>query len=267
MMSSVVFVMIAEIYCAVVYARGHIIWITKRLIRIVETPDVQVGGCTLCRGHEFSKSGFGPQTVMICDKCEREFHVGCLKEHNMADLKELPPGKWFCCTACDTIHSALEKLINAGEQKLSGSSLDGFLKKQNSEGEEKDIDLSWRVLNWKMKPDDISQDLLSNVVEIFHDRFDPIGNSATTKDNDLTHSMGYFQVLYDCIEKLLGRVNVKTLVLPAANEVKCIWTNKFGFEMMDAEEVSKLKRDYPVMTFSGTSVLQKVVPECEADKE
>jgi hypothetical protein len=26
---------------------------------------------------------------MICDTCEREFHVGCLRERAMADLKEV----------------------------------------------------------------------------------------------------------------------------------------------------------------------------------
>ncbi|KAI7997749.1 K(+) efflux antiporter 5 [Camellia lanceoleosa] len=41
--------------------------ITKRCICIVETTETDVDGCALCRGHGFSKSVFGPQTVILCD--------------------------------------------------------------------------------------------------------------------------------------------------------------------------------------------------------
>ena len=50
------------------------------------------GGCVLCDSAEFEREGFGRQTVLICDQCEREFHVGCLHDHNMAELSELPKG-------------------------------------------------------------------------------------------------------------------------------------------------------------------------------
>nr|CAB3469134.1 unnamed protein product [Digitaria exilis] len=36
--------------------------------------------------HDFSKKKFSTRTVLLCDQCGREYHVGCLKEHNMADL-------------------------------------------------------------------------------------------------------------------------------------------------------------------------------------
>ena len=51
------------------------------------------GGCVLCDSAEFERDGFGRQTVLICDQCEREFHVGCLHDHHMADLSQLPKGK------------------------------------------------------------------------------------------------------------------------------------------------------------------------------
>ncbi|KAM7257436.1 hypothetical protein ACFE04_013177 [Oxalis oulophora] len=96
------------------------------------------------------------------------------------------------------------------------------------EGEEKDIDIIWRVLNWKMKSDDISRDLLSKAVEIFHDLW--LRFCRTSLDASITKYLR---------KKLLGRVDVKTLVLHASNEVKCIWTNKCRFQMMDVEEVQK----------------------------
>lgn len=51
------------------------------------------------------------------------------------------------------------------------------------------------------------------------------------------HLQGYFQTLFTCIEKLLGFLNVKNLVLPAAEEVGSIWKNKFGFGAISQEEV------------------------------
>lgn len=48
---------------------------------------------------------------------------------------------------------------------------------------------------------------------------------------------GYFQILFSCIEKLLSFLNVKSLVLPAAEEAESIWTDKFGFERMKPEQV------------------------------
>ncbi|KAL8492647.1 hypothetical protein ACS0TY_024005 [Phlomoides rotata] len=65
------------------------------------------------RGNDFSKSGFGPRTVILCDQCEKEYHVGCLKNCKLADLKKLPNGKWFCSTSCKWIYSALQNLLNA----------------------------------------------------------------------------------------------------------------------------------------------------------
>ncbi|XP_022731997.1 uncharacterized protein LOC111286350 [Durio zibethinus] len=289
--------------------------ITKRCIRIIKTPETEVlSVCVLCRGHAFSKSGFGPRTVILCDQCEREYHVGCLRDHHMDDLKELPKGKWFCCTDCNRIHSALQKLIVRGEEKLPDSSLLVVKKKHadNSLESKANLDIRWRVLSGKMTSSDNTRVLLSKAVAIFHDRFDPISDSGSSK-GDLIPSMvygrtvkgqdfggmycailtvnqvvvsagifrifgkevaeiplvatstecqgqGYFQCLFTCLEKLLGFLKVKNLVLPAADEAESIWTKKFGFSKITQEELNKYKRDYQMMIFQGTSILQKPVP-------
>jgi hypothetical protein len=46
-------------------------------------------GCVLCHEPDFLRGAFGERTIMICDTCEREFHVGCLRSHGRADLKEV----------------------------------------------------------------------------------------------------------------------------------------------------------------------------------
>ncbi|CAK7332133.1 unnamed protein product [Dovyalis caffra] len=267
--------------------------ITRRCIRIVKTFEAEVGGCVFCRGHDFERT-FGPRTVIICDQCEKEFHVGCLKEHNMQDLKELPTGKWFCCPGCETIHSALQKLVIRGEEKLPDSSLN-FIKKKKEESASESCggdDIRWRLLSKKTETSDVTEALLSEAVAIFHERFAPItvDNSKRKRDDhdfipsivrggnmkgqDLggmycavllvnhvvvsaavvrifgqelaelpivatsskSQGQGYFQTLFTCIEKLLGFLNVKNLVLPAAEEVESIWTNKFGFSTITQDE-------------------------------
>ncbi|XP_062120516.1 uncharacterized protein LOC133834783 [Humulus lupulus] len=54
---------------------------------------------------------------------------------------------------------------------------------------------------------------------------------------------GYFQVLFSCTEKLLVSLNVEKIVLPAAEEVESIWTNKFGFTKMNDDRLSNYMRE------------------------
>ncbi|MBA0639730.1 hypothetical protein Goklo_022749 [Gossypium klotzschianum] len=286
--------------------------ITKRCIRIIRTPEAEVPSvCVLCRGHDFSKSGFGPRTVILCDQCEREYHVGCLRDHNIDDLKELPKGKWFCCPDCNRIHSALQKLVIRGEEQLPDSSLDVVKKKhvESSLGSKAKLDIRWRVLSGKMTSLDDTRVTLSKAVAIFHERFDPISDSGSSR-GDLIPSMvygrtvkgqdfggmycailtvnqvvvsagifrvfgqemaeiplvatstesqgqGYFQCLFSCIEKLLGFLKVKTLVLPAADEAESIWTKKFRFSKITQEEKGLPNDDLP-----GYINTSEASPEC-----
>ncbi|KAI7738255.1 hypothetical protein M8C21_000396, partial [Ambrosia artemisiifolia] len=248
--------------------------ITKRCIRIVENP---VGGsgapakrgapaCVLCRAHDFSKSGFGPRTVIICDQA-------------------LPKGEWFCGADCNKIHTCLENLVADGLKTLPEASLGAIKKKQVEQGLEPsaELDIRWRILCGKMASDD-TRVLLSKAVAIFHDRFDPIADSTTSRLDLIPHmvygrslkeqdyggmycatltvnstvvsagifrifgqevaeiplvatssecqGLGYFQALFSCIEELLASLNVKILALPAADEANSMWINKFGFEKM-----------------------------------
>lgn len=81
------------------------------------------------------------------------------------------------------------------------------------------------------------------------------------------HGKGYFQMLFSCIERLLAFLNVKSLVLPAAEEAESIWTDKFGFERMKTEQLTKYRRSCcQMVTFKGTSMLQKMVPQCRVIK-
>ncbi|KAL0555426.1 hypothetical protein IC582_009371 [Cucumis melo] len=289
--------------------------ITKRCIRIVRNIETDLSGCVLCRGSDFSKSGFGPRTIILCDQCEKEFHVGCLKDHKMAFLKELPRGKWFCSVVCTRIHSALQKLLIRGPEKLPNSLLGAVNRKLGENGSDiqADVDVSWRLISGKIASPE-TRLLLSEAIAIFHDRFDPIVDITSGRDlipamvygrdvggqefggmycailivnsfvvsaamlrvfgqdiaelplvatSNGNHGKGYFQTLFSCIERLLAFLKVKCLVLPAAEEAESIWTEKFGFERIKPDQLSSYRRSCcQMVTFKGTSMLQKTVPSC-----
>ncbi|RRT84463.1 hypothetical protein B296_00014479 [Ensete ventricosum] len=81
-------------------------------------------------------------------QCEREYHVGCLRDHKMADLKELPAGEWFCCTDCSRIRRELLVFLHHGADSLPFSDANVIKKKRDSRGlnEEVDADIRWRLL-------------------------------------------------------------------------------------------------------------------------
>ncbi|KAG6690198.1 hypothetical protein I3842_10G002300 [Carya illinoinensis] len=270
--------------------------ITKRCIRIVKNIEADLSGCVLCRGYDFSKSGFGPRTILLCDQ-------------------ELPEGEWFCSVDCTRISSTLQKLLVRGAEKLPDSLLDVIKRKQEEQGLDSinDMDVRWRLLRGKIASPE-TRFYLSEAVAIFHDCFAPIIDSisgqdlipamvygrntrgqefggmycailmvnsfvvsagilrvfgpevaelplvATSKGN---HGKGYFQILFSCIEKLLSFLNVKNLVLPAAEEAESIWKDKFGFERLKPDQLRKYSSCCcQMVTFKGTSMLQKMVRQC-----
>ena len=52
-----------------------------------------MGGCVLCEEKNFQREGFSDLTVILCDGCEREYHIKCLRERKAIDLDGLPEGK------------------------------------------------------------------------------------------------------------------------------------------------------------------------------
>ncbi|KAE8658442.1 hypothetical protein F3Y22_tig00116971pilonHSYRG00486 [Hibiscus syriacus] len=116
------------------------------MTRVVKAPEIEIGGCVICRDHDFSGSTFDDQTVILCDQCE-EFHVGCLRDSGLCDLKEIPKNKWFCCDDCNRIHGALQSTVSSG--------------------------VEWRILSGKSRyPEHLP--LLSSAAAIFRECFDPI---------------------------------------------------------------------------------------------
>ncbi|KAL6848257.1 hypothetical protein ACP4OV_022385 [Aristida adscensionis] len=120
--------------------------IMKRAIRIVPISD-DLGGCALCKQKDFNNAVFDERTVVLCDQCEKEYHVGCLRSQLQVDLKELPEGEWFCSTSCFEIRSSLDKIISDGAQMLQEPDMDIIRKKHEMRDLciETTIDLRWHV--------------------------------------------------------------------------------------------------------------------------
>lgn len=83
--------------------------------------------------------------------------------------QKLPEGKWFCCSDCHKIHTALEKLVVRGPEALPNS-LSNVIRQKHSEKSSSncaDLDVRWRLLSGRITSSD-SRLLLSKAVAIFH---------------------------------------------------------------------------------------------------
>ncbi|KAH9623496.1 hypothetical protein KSS87_018785 [Heliosperma pusillum] len=146
-----------------------------RLTRVVKNSEPECGGCVLCRVNDFSVDKFDDRTVIICDQCEKEYHVGCLRDAGRSDLKELPHDKWFCCYDCDNIHAALKELVVRGPNLFPCSEAITISKKLlfNRMSFLTDNDVEWCLLSGKCRQHE-HLPLLSKAVSIFRECFSPI---------------------------------------------------------------------------------------------
>lgn len=113
--------------------------------------------------------------MIICDQCEKEYHVGCLRADGRCDLKELPKGKWFCCDDCEKIHVTLRDLVLKGSEMISSSESMKIVRKLLDKGLSPlaDNDVRWHILSGKCRRRE-HLPLLSKAVSIFRECFSPI---------------------------------------------------------------------------------------------
>lgn len=147
-----------------------------RLTRVDKEPEYEVGGCVVCRANDFSVDKFDDRTVIICDQCEKEYHVGCLRDIGLCELEELPKDKWFCCDDCNRIYVALQNSVSAGADTIPSSLSELIIRKHEDRGlcTYGDMnDIQWRILSGKSRYAE-HLPLLSRAAAIFRECFDPI---------------------------------------------------------------------------------------------
>ena len=59
---------------------------------VIHDLDHDAGGCNICGRPDFALGAFCDRTMILCDQCECEFHVGCLRKAGRCDLSQLPTG-------------------------------------------------------------------------------------------------------------------------------------------------------------------------------
>ncbi|KAL0416011.1 UNVERIFIED_CONTAM: hypothetical protein Slati_3433000 [Sesamum latifolium] len=177
-------------------------------ILVVGTLEPEIGGCAICRHHDFCKSRFTGRTIIICDQCEKEYHIGYLKEQNIVDLKD----------RFDPIVDASTSRRDLIPHMVYGRHF-------------KDQDFCGMYCAVLM----VNTVVVSAAIfRIFREEVAELPLVATRSE---CQGKGYFQSLLYCIEGLLASLNVKDLVLPAANEAESMWRNRLGFEKLGQEQV------------------------------
>ncbi|KAF8091795.1 hypothetical protein N665_0436s0055 [Sinapis alba] len=145
--------------------------------RVVKPPESEIGGCVFCRSHDFSVGKFDDRTVILCDQCEKEYHVGCLRENELCDLKGIPQDKWFCCSDCSRIHTALQSSVSCGLQTIPTLLLETISRKYKEKGintvDNGGDTVEWMMLSGKSRCPE-HEHLLSRTSTIFRECFDPI---------------------------------------------------------------------------------------------
>ncbi|BDA40764.1 probable chromodomain-helicase-DNA-binding protein 4 at N-terminal half [Coccomyxa sp. Obi] len=246
------------------------------------------GGCVLCDNPDFLRGGFGDRTMIICDQCEREFHIGCLAQHNRAHLTELPEGDWHCSPECAGIAARMHERVSSVAMPLEG-------------------EYSWQILRGKDGTHATTW-ALKAAQEILTESFDPILDLVTGADlmmamvyaqelGDWDYTgmytailrrrgkpvcsavfrvfggrmaevplvatrlgarrQGHARVLMTAFEDWFRALGVACLCLPAAQSTVDTWIHGFGFTMMTPEQLAATRSELRVLIFPGTELLYK----------
>lgn len=67
--------------------------------------------CQVCRKPDFTREGFDDNTILLCDHCNAQYHVGCHRHRFNSEITELPSGNWFCSPSCQSVFTKLNKLL------------------------------------------------------------------------------------------------------------------------------------------------------------
>ena len=248
--------------------------------------------CADCGASDYTRDNtFGPRTMLLCDRCDREYHVECLASRTGDDAQHLtclPTGTWFCSAECTRVAAALAAALHAGPVPLIG----GY---------------ATHALRGGIAPQRLMRAALGVIQECFHPIVDPrsgadlvplIVNSQRTPHVDFsgfttyalryadtvlcvatvrllgpqlaemplvgtTHGyrqQGLCRRLVRAIEETLHHLGVTRLVLPAVPDIEPAWVNSFGFKPCTLEQRRELAF-YGLLMFPGTSLLVKELTE------
>ncbi|KAL0056243.1 hypothetical protein WJX82_009196 [Trebouxia sp. C0006] len=239
---------------------------------VIHDLDHDAGGCNICGRPDFALGPFCDRTMILCDQCECEFHVGCLRKAARCDLSQLPTGDWFCSESCSGIWQALNSRVSAGPapldppeytlQLMRGRDTSGL---PAADATNAAIDTAQQVLQESFDPiiDKATKEnllLLMTKAEVkavfraFGAQLAEVPLVATKAD---ARRQGHCRVLMGQFESILKEAGVRTMCLPAAHETVLTWIHGFGLQPMPDEDLDAACKDLRMLIFPGTQVLQK----------
>eukprot|EP00798_Chlamydomonas_sp_ICE-L_P021733 gene21732-28755_t len=262
--------------------------------------DSLASSCSICYQTDFDKAdfdkdGFSERTVILCDQCEREFHVGCLHSSNRCSLSEVPQGDWFCGPECTGVRDDLLELVEQGEMTCSedGHTWQVFHGRNGEEASDEALDTVTRTLQESFVPiidSSTNEDLLPKMVDasatgdwhfegmfslLLKHRGKPVcaavlrvfgpflAELPLIATRSSARRQGHCRVLLNAIKNQLKCMGVPTLALPAAPNAMTTWINGFGFRRAVPEELQALMSEIRLLVFPETQVLYKNLFESE----
>ncbi|KAL0036052.1 hypothetical protein WJX79_000012 [Trebouxia sp. C0005] len=256
---------------------------------VIHDLDHDAGGCNICGRPDFALGPFCDRTMILCDQCECEFHVGCLRKAARCDLSQLPTGDWFCSESCSGIWQALNSRVSAGPAPLDPPEYTlQLMRGRDTSG---------------LSAADATNAAIDTAQQVLQESFDPIIDKAT-KENLLllmtkaevkgeydyrgmytallTHQgravcaavfrafgaqlaevplvatkadarrQGHCRVLMAQFESILKEAGVRTMCLPAAHETVHTWIQGFGLQPMPDDDLDAACKDLRILIFPGT---------------
>jgi len=260
--------------------------IVQRCRELLAELDAITGGCVLCHVPDFSRGGFCSKTSILCDQCEREFHVGCLRKNKMAYLSSVPKGNWFCSTKCGDIHRTLGKMRAEGERGLAkGYSYEVLRGEGVTQQSKASLSEALAVLQGSFEPLPhclTGVDLLPIMVKaetytdhdytnlhtiLLRHKGEPVCAAVVRICGRFLAEMpfiatrpeyrhqGHCRMLFQTITKLLSRLSVQRLCLQATDKALPLWLKWFGFKLMEGGDFRQLRADFRILQFPGSTLL------------
>ncbi|XP_059664720.1 increased DNA methylation 1-like isoform X2 [Cornus florida] len=131
--------------------------------------------CGICGQSRFNRDTekFLDNSVLNCDQCEHQYHVGCLRKRGLIKLERYPKGNWFCNRTCEQIFLGLCKLLGkpvpVGEDDFTWS----LLKCTKCDGDHDASDDEAFTESYSK---------LNVALCVMHECFEPIKESHTRRD-------------------------------------------------------------------------------------
>ncbi|KAF6170426.1 hypothetical protein GIB67_014356 [Kingdonia uniflora] len=171
--------------------------------------------CGICDESEFNDDikKFTEKSVLYCDQCEREYHVGCIRKREQVKLESPPNGNWFCSPKCQEIFVGLYELmgksIPVGKNNLSWT----ILKSSKSDYHDLDAYRGDTMIDHYSK--------LSVALSVIHECFEPIKEPRTKSDLvedvlfnrwselDRLNCWGFYTVILEREDELISVATVR----------------------------------------------------------